>query len=206
MNARNAESTSRIAPIEDAIQAIREGRMVILVDDEDRENEGDLVIAADAATPETIAFMAREARGLICLALTAERCEELGLAPMTAHNTAPLGTAFTRSIDHRTVAGVQGIAASARATTIQKALDPATDPSELVLEGLREILGICNRDVLPYLVPALVKDPLSVFHAQALAALADVLGPTFFKVSARAEWFSQRGRVVSHVARSTWKR
>lgn len=135
MNARNAESTSRIAPIEDAIQAIREGRMVILVDDEDRENEGDLVIAADAATPETIAFMAREARGLICLALTAERCEELGLAPMTAHNTAPLGTAFTRSIDHRTVAGVQGIAASARATTIQKALDPATDPSELVTPG-----------------------------------------------------------------------
>ncbi len=124
-----------IAPIEDAIAAIAAGQMVILVDDEDRENEGDLVIAADAVTPEIIAFMAREARGLMCLALTAERCDALGLQPMVVNNTAPLGTAFTRSIDHRSVAGVGGIAASARATTILRALDPGSLASEFVTPG-----------------------------------------------------------------------
>ncbi len=124
-----------IAPIEDAIAAIRDGRMVILVDDEDRENEGDLVIAADAVTPEVLAFMAREARGLMCLALTAERCDELGLEPMVVNNTAPLGTAFTRSIDHRSIAGVRGISASARATTILKAIDGATTARDFVTPG-----------------------------------------------------------------------
>lgn len=125
----------KIAPIEDAIAAIRDGHMVILVDDEDRENEGDLVIAADAITPEIIAFMAREARGLMCLALTAERCDALGLQPMVVNNTAPLGTAFTRSIDHRSVAGVGGISASARATTIKHAVDPASLGSDFVTPG-----------------------------------------------------------------------
>jgi len=133
MNGEHA--ATRIAPIEDAIEAIRQGRMVILVDDEDRENEGDLVVAADAITPEIVAFMAREARGLMCLALAPERCDALGLPPMTEHNTAPLGTAFTRSIDHRSVAGVRGIAASARATTIRKAVDPATPAAEFVTPG-----------------------------------------------------------------------
>ena len=130
-----SKSAARIAPIEDAIEAIRQGRMVILVDDEDRENEGDLVVAADAITAELVAFMVREARGLMCLALDPGRCDALGLPPMVEHNTAPLGTAFTRSIDHRSVAGVRGISASARATTILKAVDPATPASDFVMPG-----------------------------------------------------------------------
>ncbi|MGH7255273.1 MAG: 3,4-dihydroxy-2-butanone-4-phosphate synthase, partial [Nitrospirales bacterium] len=84
--------------IEDALKDIRDGKMVILVDDEDRENEGDLVIAADRVTPEAINFMAKHARGLICLALTPERVEELQLPPQAAENTATFGTAFTVSI------------------------------------------------------------------------------------------------------------
>jgi len=123
---------SGIAPVEAAIAAIAEGRMVILVDDEDRENEGDLVAAADAITAEQIAFMAREGRGLICLALSAERCDALRLEPMVEQNLAPLGTAFTRSIDHR-VRG--GIGAAARAATIRATLDPDVGPSEFVSPG-----------------------------------------------------------------------
>lgn len=134
-SAGQSETKPEIAPIERAIEAIRAGRMVILVDDEDRENEGDLVIAADAVTPEAVAFMAREARGLMCLALTAERCDALGLQPMVSNNTAPLGTAFTRSVDHRSVAGVGGISASSRATTIARIVDHETGPAELVTPG-----------------------------------------------------------------------
>jgi len=125
----------QIAPIEDAISAIRAGQMVVLVDDEDRENEGDLVIAADAITPEAIAFMLREARGLICLTLTPDQCDTLALAPMTEHNTAPLQTAFTKSIDLRTVAGTGGVAASARAKTILAAIQPSAKPSDFVTPG-----------------------------------------------------------------------
>jgi 3,4-dihydroxy 2-butanone 4-phosphate synthase/GTP cyclohydrolase II len=124
-----------IAPIEEAIAAIAEGRMVILVDDEDRENEGDIVVAADAVTPEQIAFMAREARGLICVALTAERCDALGLPPMTEHNTAPLQTAFTKSIDHLSVAGTGGIAATARAKTIREAISPSSRSADFASPG-----------------------------------------------------------------------
>jgi 3,4-dihydroxy 2-butanone 4-phosphate synthase/GTP cyclohydrolase II len=124
-----------IAPIEDAIAAIRDGKMVILVDDEDRENEGDLVLAADAVTPEAVAFMVREARGLMCLALTAAQCDRLGLTPMTENNTAPLQTAFTRSIDHVSVAGGRGIGAAARATTIRAAIDPTARSSDLTTPG-----------------------------------------------------------------------
>src|SRR6478735_6808742 len=86
------------ATIEAAIEDIREGRMVVVVDDEDRENEGDLTIAAQFATPDAINFMATHARGLICLCLTEERADTLGLRPMTDHNEAPLGTAFTASV------------------------------------------------------------------------------------------------------------
>ena len=89
------------ASIEDAVTEIREGRMIIIVDDEDRENEGDLVCAAEKATPEMINFMARHARGLICLPLTEERCDELHLTTQVADNTSFLGTAFTVSIDAR---------------------------------------------------------------------------------------------------------
>src|SRR5438093_6242173 len=90
-----------ISPIEEAIADIKAGKMVILMDDENRENEGDLCMAAEAVTPEAINFMAKYGRGLICLALTEERIRELGLTMMVAENRAPLGTAFTVSIDAR---------------------------------------------------------------------------------------------------------
>ena len=122
------------ASIEDAVKEIREGRMIIIVDDEDRENEGDLVCAAEKATPEMINFMARHARGLICLPLTEDRCDELHLTTQVADNTSFLGTAFTVSIDARK--GVTtGISVSDRATTIQVAVDPQTRPQDLARPG-----------------------------------------------------------------------
>ncbi len=122
------------ASIENAASDIRDGRMIIIVDDEDRENEGDLVCAAEKVTPEVINFMARHARGLICLPLTEERCDELHLITQVADNTSFLGTAFTVSIDGRK--GVStGISASDRATTILTAVDPQTRPSDLARPG-----------------------------------------------------------------------
>ncbi len=124
----------QFSSIEDAIAEICEGRMVIIVDDEDRENEGDLVCAAEKATPEIVNFMARHARGLICLPLTEERCDELHLTTQVADNTSYLGTAFTVSIDARK--GVTtGISAADRATTIQAAVDPQTRPQDLARPG-----------------------------------------------------------------------
>src|SRR3990172_12198099 len=120
--------------IEEAIDDIRQGRMVILVDDEDRENEGDLVMAAEKVTPEAINFMARFARGLICLTLTPERVEELSLLPMTADNTAPFGTAFTVSIDAR-FGITTGISAHDRPVTIMKSINPETRPPDLARPG-----------------------------------------------------------------------
>jgi 3,4-dihydroxy 2-butanone 4-phosphate synthase / GTP cyclohydrolase II len=129
--------TSAVTPfatVEEAIEDIRNGRMVVVVDDPDRENEGDLVIAAQFATPEAVNFMATHARGLICLCLTAERCEELGLPPMAQRNEAPLGTAFTVSVEARE--GVTtGISAADRAHTIQVAIDPGSTPHDLVQPG-----------------------------------------------------------------------
>jgi len=122
------------ASIEETIAEIREGRMVIIVDDEDRENEGDLVCAAEKVTPEIINFMARHARGLICLPLTEERCDELHLTTQVADNTSFHGTAFTVSIDARK--GVTtGISAADRATTILVAVDPQTRPQDLARPG-----------------------------------------------------------------------
>ncbi|HEX7529865.1 MAG TPA: 3,4-dihydroxy-2-butanone-4-phosphate synthase, partial [Pyrinomonadaceae bacterium] len=122
------------ASIPDAAADIREGRMIIIVDDEDRENEGDLVCAAEKVTPEMINFMARHARGLICLPLTEERCDELNLSPQVADNTSHLGTAFTISIEARH--GVTtGISAADRATTIQTAVDQRTKPQDLARPG-----------------------------------------------------------------------
>src|ERR671924_1141957 len=92
---RRRAADSPFAPVEEALEEIRRGRMVVVCDGEDRENEGDLVMAAQFATPEAVNFMAKEARGLICLALTAERCEQLGLMLMAAKNESPLQTAFT---------------------------------------------------------------------------------------------------------------
>jgi 3,4-dihydroxy 2-butanone 4-phosphate synthase/GTP cyclohydrolase II len=122
------------ATIEEAARDIRDGRMIIIVDDEDRENEGDLVCAAEKVTPEIINFMATHARGLICMPLTAERCDELHLTMQVADNTSFLGTAFTVSIEARH--GVTtGISAMDRATTILTAVDPRTRPQDLARPG-----------------------------------------------------------------------
>ncbi len=123
-----------ISPIEDAIADIKAGKMVILMDDENRENEGDLCMAAEAVTPAAINFMAKYGRGLICLALTEERIRELGLNMMVAENRAPLGTAFTVSIDARHGIG-NGVSAVDRAITIQTATREATRPGDLVIPG-----------------------------------------------------------------------
>lgn len=120
--------------IESAIAEVAAGRMVILIDDEDRENEGDLVLAAEKVTPEAINFMARYARGLVCVTLTPERADALQLGPMASENTATFGTAFTVSVDART--GVTtGISAGDRAATIRTIIDPATKPSDLAKPG-----------------------------------------------------------------------
>ncbi len=125
---------SPFATIEEAIEEIRRGRMVVVCDGEDRENEGDLVMAAQFATPEAVNFMATHGRGLICLALTSERCDELGLNLMTAKNEAPLQTAFTISIE--AAEGVTtGISAHDRARTVQVAIDPHSGPGDLVQPG-----------------------------------------------------------------------
>ena len=126
--------TPRFDSIEQAIKEIKQGRFVVLVDDEDRENEGDLVIAAEKVTSPNINFMAKHARGLICLALTPERVAELQLPPQASENTAAFGTAFTVSIDARQ--GVTtGISAADRATTIHTAIDAKSKPSDLARPG-----------------------------------------------------------------------
>ena len=128
------DSGSPFATIEEAIEEIRRGKMVVVCDGEDRENEGDLVMAAQFATPEAVNFMAKEARGLICLALTPERCRKLGLNLMAAKNEAPLQTAFTVSIE--AAGGVStGISAHDRAHTIQVAIDPNSGPRDIVVPG-----------------------------------------------------------------------
>jgi 3,4-dihydroxy 2-butanone 4-phosphate synthase/GTP cyclohydrolase II len=123
-----------LATIDEAVRDIRDGKLIIIVDDEDRENEGDLVCAAEKITPEIINFMARHARGLICLPLTEERCDELHLTTQVADNTSFLGTAFTVSIDARR--GITtGISASDRATTVLVAVDSKSKPSDLARPG-----------------------------------------------------------------------
>ena len=118
-----------------AIEEIRTGRMVVVVDDEDRENEGDLTIAAEKVTPEVINFMATHGRGLICLAMTPERVDALDLQSMTRKNTARFSTAFTESIDALGRGVTTGISAYDRAETILCAIDPATRPSDLGRPG-----------------------------------------------------------------------
>jgi 3,4-dihydroxy 2-butanone 4-phosphate synthase / GTP cyclohydrolase II len=126
--------TTPFASVEEAIEDIRAGKLVVVVDAPERENEGDLTIAAQFATPEAINFMATHGRGLICLCLTEERCGELGLRPMTYNNETPFETAFTISIEARE--GVTtGISAADRAHTIQVAIDPSKGPDDLVQPG-----------------------------------------------------------------------
>ncbi|MBW8742327.1 MAG: bifunctional 3,4-dihydroxy-2-butanone-4-phosphate synthase/GTP cyclohydrolase II [Acidobacteria bacterium] len=128
------QERSAFATIEEAIEDIRAGKFVVVVDAADRENEGDLTIAAQFATPEAVNFMTKEARGLICLCLSEERCDELGLRQMTDRNETPYGTAFTVSVEARE--GVTtGISAPDRSRTIQVAIDPESTPDDLVQPG-----------------------------------------------------------------------
>ena len=130
----DTRTESPFATVEEAIEDIRAGRFVVVVDDEDRENEGDLTIAAQFATPEAVNFMVTHARGLVCLCLTEERCDELGLRQMTDQNETPFGTAFTVTVEARE--GVTtGISAHDRAHTIQVAVDPSSGPRDLVQPG-----------------------------------------------------------------------
>jgi 3,4-dihydroxy 2-butanone 4-phosphate synthase/GTP cyclohydrolase II len=127
-------TTTQFATIDEALEEIRQGKMVVVCDDEDRENEGDVVMAAQFVTPESINFMAKEARGWICLALTPERCDALGLELMTAKNESALQTPFTVTIEARH--GVTtGVSAHDRAHTMQVAIDPGTRPEDLVQPG-----------------------------------------------------------------------
>src|SRR5204863_1867429 len=120
--------------VADAREDVRQGKFLVGVDAGERENEGDLTIAAQFAPPEAVNFMATHGRGLICLCLTEERCEELDLRQMTEHNETPFGTAFTVSIEARE--GVStGISAHDRARTIQVAIDPSKQPDDLVQPG-----------------------------------------------------------------------
>jgi 3,4-dihydroxy 2-butanone 4-phosphate synthase / GTP cyclohydrolase II len=134
MNARAPLTPVPVAPVEEIVAEIKAGRMVILVDEEDRENEGDLVLAADHVTPDTVNFMARFGRGLVCLTLTRERCERLQLPPMVARNGTKMGTAFTVSIE--AAEGVTtGISAADRARTVQAAVARNAKPEDLVQPG-----------------------------------------------------------------------
>ncbi len=134
MNAPETLAPVAISSVQDIVADMRAGRMVILVDEEDRENEGDLVLAADHVTPETINFMARFGRGLICLTLTKERCERLQLPPMVPRNGTKMGTAFTISIE--AAEGVTtGISAADRARTVQVAVAPNAVAADLVQPG-----------------------------------------------------------------------
>ena len=126
--------TPNLVSIEEAIAEIRAGRMIVLMDDEDRENEGDICMAAEKVSPEAIAFMARYARGLICLPLTDEKLADLGLPMMVAENSTPLGTAFTLSIDARRGIG-SGISAADRATTILTTVRDGAGPGDVTSPG-----------------------------------------------------------------------
>ena len=128
------EMQADFATVEAAVEQIRQGRMIVLVDDEDRENEGDLAMAAEKITPEAINFMARHGRGLICLTLTEDRCDELHLPLMSPINTSVHGTAFCEAIDGR-LGVTTGISASDRAITILTAIDPKTKPQDLARPG-----------------------------------------------------------------------
>lgn len=125
----------KLDAIEDAIADIKAGKVIIVVDDEDRENEGDFLTAAENATPEVINFMATYGRGLICAPLTEQRCDELGLEPMVGKNTAAYETNFTVSVDLQGYGCTTGISASDRSKTILALIDPKIDPAELGRPG-----------------------------------------------------------------------
>jgi 3,4-dihydroxy 2-butanone 4-phosphate synthase/GTP cyclohydrolase II len=141
------ENRPQFATVEEAVEEIRQGRMIVLIDDEDRENEGDLTMAAEKITPDAINFMAKYGRGLICLTLTEQRCDELHLPLMSPINTSVHGTAFTEAIDAR-VGVTTGISAADRAITILTAIDPKTKPQDLARPGHMFPLRARNGGVL----------------------------------------------------------
>jgi 3,4-dihydroxy 2-butanone 4-phosphate synthase/GTP cyclohydrolase II len=140
-------TSNTFCTVDVAVEEIRNGRMIVLVDDEDRENEGDLTMAAEKITPEAINFMAKFGRGLICLALTEQRCDELNLPLMSAINTSVHGTAFTEAIDAK-LGVTTGISASDRAITVLTAIDPKTRPQDLARPGHMFPLRARNGGVL----------------------------------------------------------
>ncbi|MGB7061266.1 MAG: 3,4-dihydroxy-2-butanone-4-phosphate synthase, partial [Candidatus Zixiibacteriota bacterium] len=125
---------SELNRIEEAIEEIRQGKVIIVVDDADRENEGDMIFAAEKVTPEAVNFISKFARGLVCIPMTSERIEELDLTPMVKVNTAKLGTRFTVSVD-AVYNTTTGISAHDRAQTIKILIDPKTKPDELARPG-----------------------------------------------------------------------
>ena len=131
---RKKTTASPFAPVQAAVDAVRAGEMIIVVDDEDRENEGDLTIAAEKVTPEAINFMARYGRGLICMPMTPERLEELDVPLMVTENTARFNTAFCVSIEAKGKTST-GISAGDRAATVLAAIDPATTAADLARPG-----------------------------------------------------------------------
>jgi len=141
------EMRPNFATVEDAVEEIRQGHMIVLVDDEDRENEGDLTMAAEKITPEAINFMAKFGRGLVCLTLTEQRCDELNLPLMSPINTSVHGTAFCEAIDAK-LGVTTGISASDRAITILTAIDPKTRPQDLARPGHMFPLRARNGGVL----------------------------------------------------------
>ena len=140
-------TSNTFCTVEEAVEEIRQGRTIVLVDDEDRENEGDLTMASEKITPEAINFMAKFGRGLICLALTEQRCDELNLPLMSAINTSVHGTAFTEAIDAK-IGVTTGISASDRAITVLTAIDPKTRPQDLARPGHMFPLRARNGGVL----------------------------------------------------------
>src|SRR3954451_7688315 len=137
------------APIPEVLEDLKAGKPIVLVDDEDRENEGDLVYAAERVTPEAINFMVKQARGVVCLALTADRCDKLHLHAQVERNTAQLGTAFTVTIDAHPKFGVStGVSARDRATTIQVAIAEDAQPQDLLRPGHINPLRACDGGVL----------------------------------------------------------
>ncbi|HET9062163.1 MAG TPA: 3,4-dihydroxy-2-butanone-4-phosphate synthase, partial [Candidatus Binatia bacterium] len=131
---RASSGGARIAPVPELVAELAAGRMIVLMDDEDRENEGDLVVAAQKVTADQINFMLKHARGLVCMPMTEDRLARLGLRMMVAENSSPFGTAFTVSIDARAVRN-RGITASGRAETIRRAAEPDADAGEFVVPG-----------------------------------------------------------------------
>ncbi len=206
-----------ISPITDVIADIKAGRMAVLVDEADRENEGDLLIAAEFVTPEAINFMARFGRGLVCLTLTEEKCRALNLAPMTATNRSPLGTNFTVSIE--AAEGVTtGISAADRARTVQVAIRPDAAPSDLVQPGhifplMAQEGGVlaraghteagCDLARLAGLAPAAVICEILKDNGD-MARLPDLIefaGQHRLKIGTIADLIEHRGRTESLVTR-----